>query len=211
MIEIISAPPSPNRNQCTVPAGRWTRVPADAVFESEPMPKSTWPSDDEERLVPGMTVRGRPTALRAALKEDLVAFGRFARREHGDVLTDDVERRRVALGGDDERSCGHLSRSFSTFRSCAPRLLPVGPIVRSPFVPISAEKRGEGAGPTTRQAVCCAPVKTDASRYRAVAPKRLSLHRAVGPPAPRRVLRRPHHPRLARIPRPAWGSTRAIR
>ncbi len=43
VIESISLPPGPKRNQCTVPAGRWTSVPGDAVFDSSPMPNSIWP------------------------------------------------------------------------------------------------------------------------------------------------------------------------
>ena len=48
-------------------------------------------------------MRRRATALGTALKEDLIAFGRLARREHGDVLADDVESSRVVLGRDDKR------------------------------------------------------------------------------------------------------------
>jgi hypothetical protein len=65
-------------------------------------------SDDEEGLVPRMTVRRRPTAFGPTLEEYLIALGRFTRCEHGHVLADDVERRRVVLWRNDEWSYSHL-------------------------------------------------------------------------------------------------------
>src|SRR5262245_48842940 len=69
---------------------------------------------DEKRLVPRMAVRRRTAAFRSLLQEDLVAFSRFARRKYGDMLTDDVQRRRVILRSDDEWFCGHGNYSYST-------------------------------------------------------------------------------------------------
>src|SRR5205085_2631794 len=68
---------------------------------------------DKEGLIPGMTVRRRATALGPALQEDLIALGRLARSEHGDVFAPrDVERSRVILWRDDERFCSHLGLPF---------------------------------------------------------------------------------------------------
>src|SRR5512135_2934314 len=64
--------------------------------------------DDEEGLVPRMTVRRRACALGPTLEENLIAFGRFARCEHGDVFADDVERMRVILWFDNKRFRRHL-------------------------------------------------------------------------------------------------------
>src|SRR5262249_55050148 len=64
-----------------------------------------------EGLVPGMAVRRWTAAFGAALEEHLVALGSLPRGEHGHVLADDVEGRRVVLRGDDERLCGHLGGS----------------------------------------------------------------------------------------------------
>src|SRR5262249_46051088 len=79
------------------PAG--FRLPADAEIDLA--------FDDGERFVPGMAVRRRTTALGPTLQEDLVAFGGFARCEHGDVLADDVESGRVVLGFDNELFHSH--------------------------------------------------------------------------------------------------------
>src|SRR5271157_5404446 len=70
--------------------------------------KSDLALDDEEGLVPGMTVRRRSAAFGPTLEENLIAFGRFARCEHGDVFADDVERGRVIPWRNDKRFCGHL-------------------------------------------------------------------------------------------------------
>jgi hypothetical protein len=61
-----------------------------------------------------MTVRRRATALGPTLEEDLIALGRFGRSKHCDVFADDVERRRVVPGRDDERFAAIRSP-----RSCA--------------------------------------------------------------------------------------------
>src|SRR5688500_5889117 len=63
---------------------------------------------DEEGFVPWMAVRRRAAALGTLLQEDLVAFGRVARREHGHVLADDVERRGVVPWSHHERLGAHL-------------------------------------------------------------------------------------------------------
>src|SRR5215470_9054510 len=60
-----------------------------------------------------MTVRGRPTALGAALEEDLVAFRSFARGEDGDVLADDVQRARIILWYHDEWFGSHRDSSLT--------------------------------------------------------------------------------------------------
>src|SRR6185369_5327675 len=73
--------------------------------------------DDVEGLVPGMAMRWRAAAFGPTLEEDLIAFRRFARCEHGDVFADDVERRRVILGRDHERFHGHFGLPFSSIVS----------------------------------------------------------------------------------------------
>jgi hypothetical protein len=95
---------------------RRSRLVADAEIDL--------PLGDEEGLVPGMTVRRRPTALGPTLEEDFIAFGGFARCEHGDVFADDIEWARVVLWCDDERFCRHPGFSFLSidpaFTSVAP-------------------------------------------------------------------------------------------
>src|SRR5262249_17406646 len=41
--DTISPPPLPNRNQCVVPAGRCTSVPAEATISLSPMPNAISP------------------------------------------------------------------------------------------------------------------------------------------------------------------------
>src|SRR5262245_48558877 len=55
-----------------------------------------------------MTVRRRTAAFRSALQEHFVTSGGFTGGEHGDLLTDDVERRCVLLSRDDEWFCRHV-------------------------------------------------------------------------------------------------------
>jgi hypothetical protein len=43
VIDTISPPPDPKRNQWVVPAGRCTSVPGEAVIDVSPMPKSISP------------------------------------------------------------------------------------------------------------------------------------------------------------------------
>src|SRR5262245_3595982 len=146
VIETISPPPLAEAEPVHGPGGKVDerarrgrrRVGTDAEVD---------PSlDHVEGLVPGMAVRRWTAAFGAALKEHLVALGRLPRGEHGHVLAEDVEGRRVVLRGDDERLCGHLGGS-SGKAIARVRLAGANP---RPLVILSS--RGDASGRTCAKA-----------------------------------------------------------
>ena len=106
VIEIISPPPGPYRNQCVDPPGMCTSVPESVVLlrlDAE----VDLSADHVERLVPGVMMGRRPAPLGPGLAEDLVTSGLGAVGEDGDLLADDLECLRAVLGCNYHRWCGH--------------------------------------------------------------------------------------------------------